>query len=50
MEQITTAGIDLAKPVLALHGVDGAGEAQSMQQCRLVVTTHLPLNLSYRGP
>src|SRR5437773_4524017 len=25
MEQITTAGIDLAKRVFALHGVDGAG-------------------------
>lgn len=25
MEQITTVGIDLAKRVFALHGVDGAG-------------------------
>src|SRR2546427_8086765 len=25
MEKITTAGIDLAKRVFALHGVDGAG-------------------------
>ena len=25
MEQITTVGIDLAKSVFSLHGVDGAG-------------------------
>ena len=25
MEKVTTAGIDLAKRVFALHGVDGAG-------------------------
>jgi len=27
MEQITTVGIDLAKNVFSLHGVDGAGRA-----------------------
>jgi transposase len=27
MEQITTVGIDLAKSVFSLHGVDGAGRA-----------------------
>jgi transposase len=34
MEQVTTLGIDLAKSVFALHGVDGAGRAVLHRMCR----------------
>jgi transposase len=41
MEQITTVGIDLAKNVFSLHGVDGAGQAvlrRTVRRDRLVQT------------
>src|SRR5256885_16377382 len=34
MEKITTAGIDLAKRVFALHGVDGAGRVRLRRTVR----------------
>jgi transposase len=34
MAQITTAGIDLAKTVFALHGVDGFGKVQLRKTVR----------------
>jgi hypothetical protein len=34
MEEITTLGIDLAKRVFALHGVNAAGQIKLRQVCR----------------
>jgi transposase len=41
MEQVTTVGIDLAKNVFSLHGVDGAGKTvlrRTVRRDRLVET------------
>ncbi len=41
MEQITTVGIDLAKSVFSLHGVDGAGRVvlrKTVRRDQLVAT------------
>ena len=41
MEKITTVGIDLAKSVFSLHGVDGAGRVvlrKTVRRDRLVET------------
>ena len=41
MEQITTAGIDLAKSVFSLHGVDGMGRVALRKTVRHVLRLDL---------
>ena len=49
MEEITTLGIDLAKRVFALHGVNAAGQIKLRQVCRrdelVGIVAQLPLCL-----